>query len=131
MSRKAPEFRGFSAIAKHYLQHCGRYVKMAFCQNCGHKLDPAAKFCPECGEPVVKKDMSIRHQKFAGEIIKCPNCGEPLNAFVSQCPACGYELRGSDSSDSVKEFVQELKNIETERKNDEGGIKNTLLQSHP
>lgn len=91
---------------------------MAFCQNCGHKLDSTAKFCPECGEPVAKKDMSVRHQKFAGEIIKCPNCGEVLNAFVSRCPACGYELRGSDLSDSVKEFVQELKDIEAERKND-------------
>ena len=91
---------------------------MAYCQNCGHKLDPAAKFCPECGEPVAKKDMSTRHQKFAGEIIKCPNCGEVLNAFSSQCPTCGYELRDSDSSDSVKKFAQELKEIESGRKSE-------------
>lgn len=89
---------------------------MAFCQNCGHELDPTAKFCPECGIPISKKDMSIRHQKFAGEIIKCPNCGEILNAFSSKCPSCGYELRGSDSLNSVEEFARELKIIESKRK---------------
>lgn len=103
---------------------------MAYCQNCGQKLDEKFSFCPECGSPVLHKDMSIRHQKFAGEIIKCPNCGEILNAFSSQCPACGYELRNADSSDSVKEFTQELKNIEAERKsNNDGGIRNTLAKA--
>lgn len=72
---------------------------MAFCQNCGNKLNPEAKFCPECGEPVVKKDMTKRKIKFAGEIIKCPNCGEIMDAFCSRCSACGYELRNSDSSE--------------------------------
>lgn len=89
---------------------------MAFCQNCGKKLDDGAKFCPECGTPVGQKDMSKRNQEYGGKIIKCPNCGEILKAFSAQCPSCGYELRGSDSSDSVKEFVQELENIEEERK---------------
>lgn len=103
---------------------------MAYCQNCGQKLDEKFSFCPECGSPVLHKDMSIRHQKFAGEIIKCPNCGEILNAFSLQCPACGYELRNSDSSDSIKEFTRELKNIETERKNNkDGGIKNTFAKA--
>lgn len=101
---------------------------MAFCQNCGHELDPTAKFCPECGIPISKKDMSIRHQKFAGEIIKCPNCGEILNAFSSKCPSCGYELRGSDSLNSVEEFARELKIIESKRKKEPEftGIGNSL-----
>ena len=103
---------------------------MAYCQNCGQKLDEKFSFCPECGSPVLHKDMSIRRQKFAGEIIKCPNCGEILNAFSSQCPACGYELRNSDSSDSIKAFTQELKNIEAERTNNKnGGLKNTLAKA--
>lgn len=103
---------------------------MAYCQNCGQKLDKKFSFCPECGSPVLHKDMSIRRQKFAGEIIKCPNCGEILNAFSSQCPACGYELRNSDSSDSIKAFTQELKNIEAERTNNKnGGLKNTLAKA--
>lgn len=88
---------------------------MAFCQNCGNKLNPEAKFCPECGEPVAKKDMTKRKIKFAGEIIKCPNCGEIMDAFCSRCSACGYELRNSDSSEAIKEFVQELKRIEAGR----------------
>lgn len=103
---------------------------MAFCQNCGNKLDPTAKFCPECGEPVAKKDMSIRHQKFAGEIIKCPNCGEILNSFASQCPACGYEIRGTNLNDSVKEFAQELKKLENGRHSEKGfGIGRAFAQA--
>lgn len=103
---------------------------MAFCQNCGKKLDDGAKFCPECGTPVGQKDMSKRNQEYGGKIIKCPNCGEILKAFSAQCPSCGYELRGSDSSDSVKEFVRELENIEEERKKaDKDAKKNKLAKT--
>lgn len=26
---------------------------MAFCTNCGSKIDDEARFCPDCGAPVV------------------------------------------------------------------------------
>lgn len=31
---------------------------MAFCSKCGTQLSDGAKFCPKCGNPVVKKDSS-------------------------------------------------------------------------
>ena len=28
---------------------------MAFCTNCGSKIDDEARFCPDCGAPVVPR----------------------------------------------------------------------------
>ena len=80
---------------------------MAFCSNCGEKLNDGAKFCHSCGVAVSGGTMAgnnERQQNYGGKIVKCPNCGEGLNSFESVCPMCSYELRGSKATDSVKEF---------------------------
>ena len=90
---------------------------MPFCINCGQQLPDGAKFCSECGTPVMKSAQSInplRKQEYDGEIRKCPNCGEILNAFEAKCPACGYELRGVKSSSAVQEFSRQLDFITAE-----------------
>ena len=86
---------------------------MAFCSNCGKELNNGAKFCTECGTPVLSSDDQ-RKTTYDGEIHKCPNCGEILEAFAMKCPACGCELRGKKSSSSVREFAMELVASETE-----------------
>lgn len=63
---------------------------MAFCINCGAKLQDGAKFCHACGTP--NNHASVGRQpkrefEYEGKIIKCPNCGEPLASFQSRCPA--------------------------------------------
>ena len=45
---------------------------------------------------------------YDGVVHKCPNCGETLQSFVSFCPTCGLELRGSNISNSVREFSEML-----------------------
>ena len=45
---------------------------------------------------------------YDGVVLKCPNCGETLQSFVSFCPTCGLELRGSNISNSVREFSEML-----------------------
>lgn len=40
---------------------------MAFCQNCGQKLDDDGRYCPECGDLVEKKNMLERQQEFGGK----------------------------------------------------------------
>ena len=30
---------------------------MAFCTNCGSKIDDGARFCPDCGSPVVPERL--------------------------------------------------------------------------
>jgi len=46
------------------------------CSSCGAQISASAKFCPECGKPVVK-------EKF------CVSCGTKLQPGVKFCPECG------------------------------------------
>ena len=91
---------------------------MAYCSNCGVQLVEGAKFCFECSAKVnlnETQNQTLSHRKvvYEGEIHKCPHCGEVLNSFVSNCTACGYELRGTRSSNSVKEFALNLSHAAT------------------
>lgn len=89
---------------------------MAFCSNCGQKLEQGVKFCSECGEPIVKKEeYEQRKTVYDGELHKCPNCGELLKSFEIACSTCGYELRGNKVSNAVKEFALKLEAIEANR----------------
>lgn len=98
---------------------------MAFCSNCGSRIEKGSKFCPECGASVKG---GTREQVFEGELHKCPNCGEPLKTFQSVCPLCGYEIRNAKASDAVKQFSNELKQIEAGRKHKTliGGVTQSL-----
>lgn len=89
---------------------------MAFCSNCGERIEEGANFCNKCGKP-VNENNSSRKVTYEGEIHKCPNCGEILNSFVSNCPTCGYELRSVNTSNTVKQFVLKLEQIEANRDN--------------
>lgn len=85
---------------------------MAYCSNCGEKIDCGMKFCPECGYPASMREESKKYTH-EGKIHKCPNCGEILDAFVSNCPSCNYELRGDNS---LKSFLEKLERTETREK---------------
>ena len=89
---------------------------MAFCSNCGNKLEDGARFCPRCGAPIGVGDNSRRQQVFEGNVHKCPNCGEIINAFSTKCPSCGHEFRDVHASSAVKEFARQLQEIESRRK---------------
>lgn len=93
---------------------------MAFCTNCGAKINDGSKFCSECGTSVeLNKDNETRRSVYEGEIHKCPNCGEVLNSFNALCPACGYEFRGKAAAYSVQQFYKELSNVtDVHRKDD-------------
>ena len=105
-----------------------------FCQYCGTKLDPGARFCKSCGKPIEQsgvagggyaapqpqetfshKQHTERKTVYEGQLHKCPNCGELLDSFRSHCPSCGYEIRDARSSSSVRELAQKLERIEAER----------------
>lgn len=89
---------------------------MAFCSNCGEKLNDGVKFCHACGASTNGiPTQQEREQEFAGKIIKCPNCGEVLESFSARCPACGMELRGTKVTNSVREFALKLEAIEAQR----------------
>lgn len=86
---------------------------MAFCSNCGKKLNTGAKFCDECGIPVASNEPK-RKKVYDGDIHKCPYCGETLNAFKTICPTCGTELRGIKSSSAISVLAEKLENAKYE-----------------
>lgn len=81
---------------------------MSFCSNCGSRIDPDSKFCPECGTANIIQVNNERVQEYSGKIVKCPSCGEVLKALTAKCPACGFELREVENTASVKEFSEKL-----------------------
>ena len=86
---------------------------MAFCKKCGKELAEGAEYCGVCGAPASgETNGNQRKIAFDGEVHKCPNCGEILNSFEGVCSSCGYELRGTKTSETIKEFVKKLEEIE-------------------
>lgn len=51
---------------------------MAYCKNCGTKLDDGAKFCPECGAEI--KDNGTKF---------CAKCGNERKGTEKFCSQCG------------------------------------------
>lgn len=99
---------------------------MAFCANCGHKVEERDKFCPVCGV-ATRKDYftgftseNERKQSYDGEIKKCPNCGEILKSFETHCSSCGLEIRNVKVSNSVEELARKIQEIESQRTTEKG-----------
>ena len=53
---------------------------MANCKNCGAALREGARFCAQCGSPVIKE-------------IYCAGCGEKLEEGDRFCSFCGMAVR--------------------------------------
>ena len=56
------------------------------CHQCGHKLNPNAKFCPECGTKVQASPPPSTGYKF------CPECGTQTTPDAKFCNECGHKL---------------------------------------
>lgn len=99
---------------------------MAFCSNCGVRLNDRAKFCPDCGSPV---DMSIevntkRKQEYLGSVIKCPSCGDELPSLTARCPACGHEINQARISSSIMFFADKINQCDRAIASDPNSPKN-------
>lgn len=74
---------------------------VAICQKCSTENDPKAKFCCNCGTPMVHEQHCIKcnalinlGSKFCGECgcpqqTECINCGFELPAGAKFCSKCG------------------------------------------
>lgn len=93
---------------------------MAFCSNCGEKLNDGAKFCHGCGAPVggvtPSENNTQRQQEYVGKIYKCPHCGMVIDKMAAICPGCGMRISGQDAVSSVRVFNEQLMTIEGTRK---------------
>ena len=61
---------------------------MAYCGKCGTQLSEGAKFCPKCGEEIIKNcgnELNER-EKF------CPKCGAQMSNKAKFCPKCGHHF---------------------------------------
>ena len=56
------------------------------CHQCGHKLSPNVKFCPECGTKVQASPPPSTGYKF------CPECGTQTTPDAKFCNECGHKL---------------------------------------
>lgn len=68
---------------------------MAYCPNCGSKLETEFNFCPSCGfdlQNKIKKDSSDNLAQT--EVIVCDNCGVENPEGASVCEGCGVKLKG-------------------------------------
>ena len=71
-------------------------MRMAFCINCGKKIENGARFCNSCGTPTGQFiDETNLQAAFQETSNKCPYCGGMLKALQSTCPFCGSEDRKS------------------------------------
>lgn len=61
---------------------------MAFCRNCGTKLEDGSKFCSECGKEITQANV-------------CPHCGASIGGGDVFCQSCGKNLKEAQSGESV------------------------------
>ena len=75
---------------------------MAYCANCGTKLQDGFEFCPECGQAVSTKTTST----YIGEIKTCRNCGEQMPVDAFYCLGCGMTFVSQETDfEEVKRRV--------------------------
>lgn len=89
---------------------------MAYCVNCGAKVNDLAKYCSDCGNQtsaISNDNTQKRREIYTGVVNKCPFCSEVVNSFMSNCQSCGNELRGIGSISSIKELESKIEKLNT------------------
>ena len=79
-----------------FCPECGeKIVRKTLCPGCGAEVTPGAKFCPECGEKIVRKN-----EDDGANFIECPtnsdlvaNAGTPTAIKIPRNVPSGYEYR--------------------------------------
>lgn len=88
---------------------------MAFCSNCGTKMDDGAKFCPSCGTPAGGAAPAPKPAtEKVGNIRKCPACGAEVPAMAAVCPSCGHEFNNVQVTNSIQAFFEKIDAIDQE-----------------
>lgn len=92
--------------AGQFCKKCGNTLvdkdeQVLTCANCGNKLEPGVKFCPECGT------------KVAVQKLVCSGCGIELKPGVKFCPECGTKF----DKENKEEKKEESTTVRTETSN--------------
>jgi RNA polymerase subunit RPABC4/transcription elongation factor Spt4 len=94
---------------------------MAFCVNCGTKMEDGAKFCPSCGTPAGGAAPAQPKTVTAGQVRKCPACGAEVPAMTMVCASCGHEFSGVKVSGTVQAFFEKLDALDQQETDKAGG----------
>jgi RNA polymerase subunit RPABC4/transcription elongation factor Spt4 len=94
---------------------------MAFCVNCGTKLEDGATFCPSCGTPAGGVAPTQSKNVTVGQVRKCPACGAEVPAMMAICPSCGHEFSGVKVSSAVQVFFNRLDALDQQETEKSGG----------
>ena len=84
---------------------------MAFCINCGNKLDDNFVFCPECGNKVneVPSGNAFSESSFdkhSGNTKICKKCGSEMPEDSFYCLCCGNTFKESaDEFEAIKRKI--------------------------
>ena len=111
------------------------------CSNCGSEIKGGAKFCRECGSPVVEKTEVLEGSTCpeCGNLLEenalfCNNCGhrvsnEPEEVEISnRCPKCNSPLKdgalfcGECGKSLTRKSVKETKSSESPKKKKDRGL---------
>jgi DNA-directed RNA polymerase subunit RPC12/RpoP len=90
---------------------------MAFCKNCGTKVEDGMKFCASCGKPIEDNAPAAASRpatEKVGNIKKCPACGAEVESFQTRCASCGHEFNDARVEESVKDFFTRIDDLERE-----------------
>lgn len=72
------------------------------CHNCGTEIEEGMAFCPNCGVKVDQipdgKDETVTTDIQTKQTVFCPNCGHKCSAAEVFCEECGARLDGSDTA---------------------------------
>jgi RNA polymerase subunit RPABC4/transcription elongation factor Spt4 len=76
---------------------------MAFCANCGTKIEEGIKFCSSCGKavsgvsnelaaPIVQQQPAVMQaQPLMADAMYCSSCGAVIKKAAGICPKCGVK----------------------------------------
>lgn len=126
-----------------FCSNCGAKLspEAKFCQQCGSKVAVVTRDVNQLQSMAISDDVPsdstptlvmkaeaqvepeqtpsdslVRQQEYIGKVYKCPNCGNVVNLSDIICSACRCHLSGKKAISSVKDFQQQLLDIEMTRR---------------
>lgn len=81
---------------------------MKACPKCHGEYDDKLKFCPHCGEQLVRANV-------------CPKCGKDIEQGEQFCPFCGFDLSKEGElkreKAKIEKYRDEKRNLERRKTN--------------
>ena len=79
---------------------------MKVCPNCHEQYADDMKFCPKCGDQLIKAGV-------------CPRCGKSVATDEKYCPYCGFDLSKEDELKNeerqINRYKEQMQNLERKR----------------